>query len=180
MDAEYLRQQRVLKQLRHQAEQQGLILRGGFSVAPEDQMPTLPSQRPAASLILFGNAGSSIWSTFCHSPEYRDGDPDPLDRWSMRIGEAMAEQFNGLALYPFDGPPFLPFLTWANKGEPTATSPLLIKIHPRYGLWHAYRFALALAEPSIIYASATCCRVTLRPLYLQTLSTGVSDYGIYR
>ncbi|MES9899648.1 MAG: hypothetical protein ABW148_11570 [Sedimenticola sp.] len=147
MDTKLMQQEKLLKKLQLQAEPYGLVLRGGFTVIAEDQVPSLSPLRPTVSLVLFGNAGSSIWPAFSRSPEYLDGKLDPLDRWSRRIGESMAKQFDGLALYPFDGPPFHSFLTWAEKGEPTTTSPLLIKIHPKYGLWHAYRFALALAEP---------------------------------
>jgi hypothetical protein len=51
-----------------------------------------------------------------------------------------------MPLFPFDGPPFLPFQRWAQKAEPVHPSPLGILIHPDWGLWHAYRGALAFAE----------------------------------
>lgn len=136
-----------LKQLQQLATAHGLILRGAFQVTAEDEVPNLSSGAISRTLVLFGNAGSSIWPPFSHSPEYLDGLPDPLDRWSSRIAESMARQFNCLALYPFGGPPYHPFSRWAQKAEPVTPSPLLMQIHPTYGLWHAYRFALALAEP---------------------------------
>ncbi len=49
------------------------------------------------------------------------------------------------ALFPFGGPPHLPFGAWAKRAEPVAESPLGMLIHPDYGLWHAYRGALAFA-----------------------------------
>jgi ferredoxin len=51
------------------------------------------------------------------------------------------------ALYPFGQAPYRPFLRWALKGGSVSSSTLGMLIHPEYGLWHAYRFALALPEP---------------------------------
>ena len=36
---------------------------------------------------------------------------------------------------------------WAQRAEPLHPSPLGVLIHPVHGLWHAYRGALAFAEP---------------------------------
>lgn len=55
----------------------------------------------------------------------------------------MAQDFGAVPLYPFGGPPFLPFLSWAPRAEPVTSSALGILIHPEYGPWHAYRAALA-------------------------------------
>jgi hypothetical protein len=110
-------------------------------------VPALASGTVARTLVLFGNAGSSLWDSFESSPEHGDGAPDPLDRWSRRIAEELANRFAGEALFPFGGPPHHPFLRWARKAEPLWPSPVGMFIHPEYGLWHAYRFALAFAEP---------------------------------
>jgi hypothetical protein len=40
----------------------------------------------------------------------------------------------------------MPFQRWAQRAEPVAPSPLGLLIHPRYGLWHSYRGALAFAQ----------------------------------
>ena len=111
-----------------------LVVRGGFNTVPADQVPDIDSQTKTASLILFGNAGSSIWSEFSSSPEYNDGLPDPLNRWSKRIGTAMAQQLSGLPLFPFGGPPYQPFLQWARKSEGLKPSRIGMLIHPEYGL----------------------------------------------
>ncbi len=124
------------------AGQYGLVARGGFIVAERDNVPDIGADA-AQSLILFGNAGSSLWECFSVSDEYLDGNPQPLDRWSERIGREIADRFGGLALFPFGGPPYRPFLQWASKSESLRSSRLGMLIHPRYGLWHAYRFALA-------------------------------------
>ncbi len=122
----------------------GLYVRGCFTATGDDSIPAIPNYHGASSVVLVGNAGSSIWPAFCYSEEYRDGLDHPLDRWSRRIGESIAEELGGIALFPFEGPPYLPFLQWTRKAEQLENSPLGLAIHPRYGLWHAYRFALHL------------------------------------
>jgi hypothetical protein len=128
------------------AELQGLRLRGGFAVAPDDAVPPLAGGRAAVTLVLLGAIGGSLWPAFSRSPELADGLPDPLDRWSRRVVGALAEHCGAAALFPFGGPPYLPFQRWAARAEPVAPSPLGLFIHPRYGLWHSYRGALAFAE----------------------------------
>ncbi|MFO1061932.1 MAG: ferredoxin [Dongiaceae bacterium] len=124
----------------------GLAWRGGFHPAPQDGVPALPGGRAAATLILAGTVGSAWWADFAPSPEARDGAADPLDRWSRRLLTDLAARHAAAALFPFGGPPYLPFQRWAGRAEPVAPSPLGILIHPEYGLWHAYRGALAFAE----------------------------------
>lgn len=58
----------------------------------------------------------------------------------------LARDFGARAILPFDGPPYVPFQRWAQRAEPVAPSPVGILIHPDYGLWHAYRGALAFPE----------------------------------
>ncbi len=146
---------------------EGLALRGGFHPAPPDDVPDLPDGRPAETLLLLGWTEGRQWSAFAASPEYGDGQANPLDRWSRRLIDAAAYRHGGLALYPFGGPPYLPFLRWAARAEPVAPSPLGLLIHPDWGLWHAWRGALALPErldlpPSIARASP-CAQCLTRP-----------------
>jgi hypothetical protein len=49
-------------------------------------------------------------------------------------------------MFPFIGPPWLPFQRWAQKAEPLHPSPLGMLIHPDWGLWHAWRGALGFRE----------------------------------
>ena len=116
----------------------GLHLRGGFCPQAHEAI-TLPDGRHAAVLWLAGNVGGSMWAHFQSSPLAQDGLPDPLDRWSRHIGQALAQQFGGLALYPFDGPPL-------------------------HGLWHAYRFALALPTVDADDRAACSQRMDAAPL----------------
>jgi hypothetical protein len=122
---------------------QGLRLRGGWVPRPGNEVPDLVAG-PVAVVWMVGQVGSECWPHFAGSAFFDDGQPDPMDRWSKHIGDALARQCGGRAIYPSDGPPFAPFQQWARRAEPLRTSPLLLQIHPQYGLWHAYRFALAL------------------------------------
>lgn len=125
----------------------GLTLRGCFRIQESDLIPVLESGRSAAVLMLFGQTGSTVWHSFSRSPEYADGQPHPMDRWSYRIGSALAKELGGSALFPFEGPPWHPFGQWAQRAENIRPSPLGILMHPQHGLWHAYRFAIALPGP---------------------------------
>jgi len=125
---------------------QGLLIRSVFHLAPDDPVQPVGIEKPAETLLLVGNAGSSLWPVFSQSEEYVDGLPDPLDRWSARIGLQLADEFGALALFPFGGSPYHPFLSWARRGESGCVSPLGLTLHPEYGLWHAYRFALAFSQ----------------------------------
>ncbi|MBP6493862.1 MAG: hypothetical protein KA287_06475 [Rhodoferax sp.] len=122
----------------------GFRLRGSWLPGVDDALPALPRGQTAVVVWMVGVTGSGFWPFFKTSSFYQDGRPDPLDRWSHAIGSQLASQWGGVALFPFDGPPYHPFQQWAARAEPLQTSPLMLRIHPDFGLWHAYRFALAL------------------------------------
>ena len=113
----------------------GLMPRGGFHPTDADEVPETPG-----TLILVGNAGPAMWEAFSQMPFTL---PNALDHWSKCAIDAVAQVVGATALYPFGGPPFLPFQRWAQKAEPVHSSPVGMLIHPEYGLWHAYRGALA-------------------------------------
>jgi ferredoxin len=146
-----------LDTIRSRIAEHGLSYRGAFHVEsprPREREREGPiaerwegeGNPSAETLILVGFIGSENWPTFTTSPEATDGQPDPLDRWSTRVITAVAQSLGATPLFPFDGPPYLPFQRWAQKAEPVHPSPLGILIHPDWGLWHAYRGALAFAE----------------------------------
>ena len=117
----------------------GLRLRGGLRLEATERAG-------ARTLLLLGFVGSAGWPAFAASAEAADGAAHPLDRWSRRVVSSLAERFGATALFPFDGPPYHPFQAWGAQAEPLHPSPLGMFIHPRYGLWHSYRGALAFAE----------------------------------
>ncbi|MCP5368639.1 MAG: hypothetical protein H6907_18575 [Hyphomicrobiales bacterium] len=120
----------------------GLTPRGAFHPGPGDGVPAAAPGRPAATLVLVGNAGPAMWAAFAAAC---DPDRDLLDDWSRRVVGGLARDLGAAACFPFDAPP-LPFQRWARRAEPCHPSPLGIFIHARYGLWHGYRGALLFAD----------------------------------
>ena len=83
----------ILREFASALAPHGLISRGGFH--PEPGEPELDG---AATVLLAGNAGSAMWRAFA---PYSDGEPDPLNRWTRRVVEPIAENFGARAAYPF-------------------------------------------------------------------------------
>lgn len=128
-----------LTEVRSAIATQGLAYRGAFHPERAD----LPTGLAAGTLVLVGCVGTQGWTESSASPECADKSPDPLDRWSRRVVGALAQELGATALFPFEGPPWLPFQRWAQKAEPLYPSPLGMLIHPDWGLWHSWRGVLA-------------------------------------
>ncbi|MDG4895749.1 hypothetical protein P9272_19460 [Mesorhizobium sp. WSM4976] len=120
----------------------GLILRGGFGFGDDEVAPVGPSGALAKSVLLVGQAGAAPWPHFQRwlGRQARDI-ANPLDSWSREVIGGVAKEFGARAVSPSDRP-YLPFQQWAMRAEGLKPSPLGILMHPRYGLWHAYRGAL--------------------------------------
>ncbi len=121
----------------------GLVSRGAFHPEPDDKVPALAGGAPARTLVLAGNVGRSMWAAFSkaeRAPQHA------LDAWSRAVLEPIAGRFGGAAMFPGGGPPFQPFIAWAQRAGPVTQSAIGMLIHPDYGLWHAYRGALALPD----------------------------------
>ncbi|HUV22448.1 MAG TPA: hypothetical protein VMZ32_11690 [Gammaproteobacteria bacterium] len=132
---------RISPKLEDCLREYGLFVRGvtRLSDAEIEHYSCDPSN---PELALIGNIGSSYWAHFSQSVEFKDGAAHPLDRWSRRVAETIAKPLSLQALYPFDGPPYYPFQQWARRAESLEQSPIGVMIHPQFGLWHSYRFAL--------------------------------------
>jgi len=102
-----------------------------------------------STLVLIGNAGPDMWRAFAAS-DCDPGNPNPLDDWSRRTIEEIAERLSNdlqcptSALFPFDGPPYHPFQRWAVRSGNAFPTPIGPLVHPVYGMWHAYRGALCI------------------------------------
>ena len=127
----------------------GLSVLGWFDARPEDALPG-----GAAALALLGPADGRMWSAFRTAPEAVDGAPDPLDRWSARVIGALAADLGAHALFPFGGPPWHPFIAWAQRTGRVFASPVGLLVHDTAGLMVSFRGALAFAEPFGLPASA--------------------------
>ncbi|MBC7145081.1 MAG: ferredoxin [Thioclava marina] len=98
----------------------------------------------AETIALISPDEPGFWAHVTAQPEFFDGGPDPLDRWSERVIGALAPRFGARALYPFTGPPWQPFVSWALRSGQSFASPLHLMCHSRMGLWASVRGALAL------------------------------------
>jgi hypothetical protein len=133
----------------------GFLARGGFH-------PTNGDDISGKTVLIIGNAGPAMWRKFSHI----EG-TGALDDWTRRILDPIAAMFGAQAIYPFDGPPYAPFLTWAEKAERVYASPIGMTIHGEYGLWHAYRGAFVFAEnldvPPRVGSTSPCLNCADQP-----------------
>ena len=138
----------------------GLKVLGGFHGRKSEEPRTT---------ILIGNAGPEMWAAFAEAtaPEARANDADPLDAWTRRVVDEVAGDLGAQALFPFDGPPYHPFQQWAMRSGQAFASPTGPLIHPMFGLWHAYRGALAFEDrlelPSPPKEGSPCLACTEKP-----------------
>ncbi len=97
------------------------------------------------TLVLLGPREPGFWAHVQAEPEFRDGLPDPMDRWSTRVVTRIADRFDARALFPFGTPP-RPFIGWALRSGRAWVSPPGLLVHDVAGLLVSYRGALLLAE----------------------------------
>ena len=118
----------------------GLQPLGHCATAPEDKLPI------SGTLILIGPNEPDFWDIFSQSLEYNDDAPDPLDRWSHRTLSQVAKSMDGIALFPFGGPPYQPIFTWALRSGRFWSSPIGFLVHDTAGLFVSFRGALLVPE----------------------------------
>lgn len=118
-----------------------LMVMGGFATEPGDDLPA-----GTRTLLLIGPAEPGYWAHLTAQPEWLDGAPDPVDRWSRRVIGRMACDLRAKALFPFGGPPYRPFYQWALRSGRAWDSPVRLLVHDQAGLWTSYRGALALKQ----------------------------------
>lgn len=148
-------------------EHVGLTLLGGFHPEPQDAVPPAPDGTAIVTVFLLGFIGRDSWAPFAESKEAGDSLPNPLDRWSARKIGDLAGELGANALFPFGGPPYLPFQRWAMRAGSVHPSPLGLLIHPEWGLWYSFRGALGLTStidlPPIEQRPSPCMTCWLRP-----------------
>ena len=112
---------------------------GGFAAEGEPDLP--PGTR---TLLLLGPREPGFWAAVTASPEWSG--PDPVDRWSHRVVGGLAQGLGARALFPFGGPPWLPFYSWALRTGSVWESPVKLLVHGTQGLMVSFRGALALPQ----------------------------------
>lgn len=118
-----------------------LTIVGAFHPEAEDGAPD-----GTGTLVLLAPAEPGFWPHFTVSPEYLDGAADPMNRWSTRVISAIANDLSAQSLFPFGGPPYLPFISWAKKSGSIHASPVSLLVHNDQGLMISFRGALALRK----------------------------------
>lgn len=117
------------------------------------------------TITLIGPDEPQFWDIFCTSPEYHDGVDAPLDRWSKRVITEIAARFDAEPLFPFGGPPFAPFFTWAKQTGRFWASPIGFLVHEDAGLFVSFRGAIrwqaapvlgTLSQPCLTCAHQPC------------------------
>ena len=129
----------TLKEISDRAAQENLAIFGAFAPKSEDLPPD-----NCKTLVLLGPLEPGFWAHIQTSPEFADGRPDPMDRWSHRVITAIAADVYATPVFPFGGPPFQPFIRWAMASGQAWQSPAGPLVHARAGMMVSYRGALAL------------------------------------
>lgn len=126
----------MYQQVAEQAAEHGLLVLGALHPAA-----TKVQDVSSGTLLLLGT-GPTFWPVLQSSPEMQDGARDPIDRWSKRILQHMAEAFGATAHYPFGGPPYKPFINWALASGRAFQSPAGPMVHDEVGMMISFRGAL--------------------------------------
>ena len=76
-----------------------LTVLGGFHPDGGEGLP-----KGTETLLLIGPAEPGFWPHFTQSPEWQDGAPDPMDRWSRRVIVRIACDLGGQGAVSLWGP----------------------------------------------------------------------------
>ena len=132
---------RQLDAIREAAEANFLEDFGTFTVEAGDHLPA-----GTKSVMLLGPREPGFWTHVKAEREFRDRVQDPLDTWSHRVISDLADTFGLTAIFPFIGPPYSPFFTFALRTNRAWVSPVQWLVHDRAGLMLSYRGGLCFPE----------------------------------
>lgn len=124
-----------------EARKHGLFVSGHCATLPEDGLSP-----EAKGVALLSPDEPRFWSILTASPEWQDGERDPVDRWSRRVVSALAAELDLQPALPFGGPPWMPFTRWALRSGRCHESPVKLLVHDVAGLFISFRGALLLPE----------------------------------
>lgn len=139
----------------------GLVIMGALHPEPDASIPAATE-----TLVLLGPDGPRWEAVFARAVEATDGAPHPIDRWSRRVVTALADRLGAQALFPFDGPPWLPVLRWALDSGWAWSSPVGMLVHARAGLWFSCRGIVAFPERLVLPAppaASPCASCATQP-----------------
>ncbi len=90
--------------LRRRLGKHGLTIIGAFEPDPGEI-------GEARSVVLVGNAGSAMWRRL--DPRPSDPSCHGIDIWTRKVLEPIASDCGASVVFPFEGPPYHPFVSWA-------------------------------------------------------------------
>ncbi|MEL6701557.1 MAG: ferredoxin, partial [Pseudomonadota bacterium] len=99
----------------------GLQPLGAFAPTDDDDLSGIKS------VVMIAPA-PDFWTQFTASHEWQGGLPDPMDRWSQRVIGRLALELDAKAYFPFTGPPYRPFYSWAQRAGQSHASPVTLLI----------------------------------------------------
>jgi hypothetical protein len=108
------------------------------------------------TMVLLGPKEPGFWGFVTSEPEFHDKLPDPIDRWSARVITNLASAMDGIAVFPFGGPPYAPFISWALRTGRAWSSPVSLLVHDTAGLFLSYRGAIALKQQVELPTTPSC------------------------
>lgn len=114
------------------------------------------------TVLLLGPLEPGFWAHVTSSVAFQSRAPDPLDRWSHEVISALAKRFGAKAVFPSDGPPYPPFISWALASGRAWVSPVGMLVHEHAGLFVSYRGALRVSGkvPLPPPSNAPCAQCT--------------------
>lgn len=137
-----------------------------------------------STILLLGPYEPGFWPHVSASAEFADGQADPMDRWSKRVIHTLAESFGATAIYPSDGPPYPPFISWALASGRAWHAPVGMLVQETAGLFVSYRGALRLEKPLVELGSTSLpkapCETCHKPCQYACPvdALGVSSYDV--
>ena len=114
-----------------------LSIFGAFHATPDDGCP-------AGTMVLLSPLEPGFWAHLQNQPENHG--PDPIDRWSTRVIGTLANTLGGTAHFPFGGPPYAPFIRWAERTGRAWPSPVGMLVHDTAGMMISIRGAVLLPD----------------------------------
>jgi ferredoxin len=98
------------------------------------------------TMVLLSPLEPGFWAHVTAEPEFLDGAPDGLDRWSTRTITTLATHTGGTPHFPFGGPPYAPFIRWAERTGRAWPSPVGMLVHETAGMMISIRGAILLPD----------------------------------
>lgn len=151
--------------------------------APYGLMAMGGAHTDAAQTIVLVGTSTSFWDHFQDTPEHSDAASNPVDRWSQRVMPLLMKAAGAQdVVYPFGGPPYAPFLSWAKQTGEAFDSPVGMLVHHRAGLMISYRGGLIfdghLALPAM-RPKNPCTKCVDRPCTAACPVDALSDTHVY-